>query len=395
MKKLISAFMTVVFACTLFLGIAPVAKAATTFDFHAYLCIQTNNTLWTFRNAIDDANYGLGTDEFDGGLYSTKTKIHYAGTFTDAAITKDGTYTVTLDNPDFAGETTMSQLFVSTDIPMSSYLKVTNVIVKVDGNSLYTFDNGMLNPESYNIAQIMCMNVWNPDVAALFSNNVPTSKVEITFTVSGIAKAVAEKESLKDFTFKMAKDHAGVSGYTGSAASVKLPTNAFAKTVTEISDKAFQNSSVKSVTIPDTVTKIGNYSFAGTKFTSITIPKGVTTIGNGAFSSCISLTKLTLAKGNSSFVVKDGVLYSKDMKTLVQYLASNKGTSFTVPSSVTTIQASAFEGCTKLTKVTIPKTVTKIGKDAFKDCSKVTIYAPSGSTAYKYATDNKIKVKNG
>jgi hypothetical protein len=92
-------------------------------------------------------------------------------------------------------------------------------------------------------------------------------------------------------------------------------------------------------------------------------------------------------------VVKDGVLYSKDMKTLVQYPAGSTAASFSVPSSVTTIQAGAFEGSAKLTKLTISNKVTKIGTDAFKGCSKLTIYAPAGSTAYTYATKAKIKVK--
>jgi hypothetical protein len=372
MKKIYLMFLSVIFVFAVFLGFAPSTATYADTDFHAYLGIQTNTKLWIFRNAYDDSSYGFGTDAFSGLHSVSGTKLtSYAGTFTDASLTKDGTYTVTLDKPDFQSETTMSQLYVSTDIPMYDSIKVTNVIVTIDGKAIYTFKKGILNPESYTYVQIMCLNIWNDDVKALFSSALPFTKCEITFTISGLEKAAAAKEAVKDFAIKMSKDHAIITGYTGSATSVTLPSTAYGKAVTEI----------------------GKYAFSGTKLTSVTIPKSITTIGNGAFASCTSLKKFTVEKGNASFVVKDGVLFSKDLKTLVQYPAGNTAKSYTVPSSVTKIQAGAFEGCTKLTKVTISNKVTSIGKDAFKGDTKLTIYAPSGSVAYKYATDNKIKVK--
>ena len=46
--------------------------------------------------------------------------------------------------------------------------------------------------------------------------------------------------------------------------------------------------------------------------------------------------------------------------------------------SLVTIDASAFEGCTKLERVGIPNSVTSIGSDAFKDCSAMDkVYVPS------------------
>ncbi|HWT76177.1 MAG TPA: leucine-rich repeat domain-containing protein [Mobilitalea sp.] len=397
MKKIMLTFLAVVVAFAMFLGFTPTTTTKAATDYHAYMGIQTNTNLWVFRNKFDDETYGLGTDAFKGlsSVDSKKVVTHYDGTFTDANITGDGTYTVTLDNPDFAGETNMSQLFVSTDIPLSDSLKVTNVIVKIDGKTIYTFDKAMLNPDSTTCALIMCQDIWHKEASNLFLSNLPFTKCEITFTVSGLAKGAAEQEALKDFTFKASKDHVAISGYTGSDTSVKLPSRAYGKDVTEISPNAFENSKIKEVTIPSTVTKIGKYAFASSKLTSITIPKGVTSIADGAFASCSGLQKITVAKGNTSYVVKEGVLFSKDMKTLVQYPVGKTGSAYTIPSSVTKIQACAFEGCTKLTKLTISNKVTTIGKDAFKGCSKLTIYAPSGSTAYDYAVKQGIKVKKG
>lgn len=395
MKKIISCLLVFALAFTLFLDLGPSAKAAKGLNYHAYMGIQTNTKLWVFRNAYDEPNYGYGTEAFDGLHYLDGQKlVDMAGTFTDVELTKDGTYTVALNNPDFSTETNLSQLFISTDIPYVEDIKVTNVIVKFDGKTVYTFKKGVLNPESLNYVQILCINIWNDDVKDLFPTEVFKSSCEITFTISGLDKAKAAADAVKGFSFKMYKDHAAFSGYTGSKTSITIPKEAYGKKVTEIADNALLKSSVKSVKIPDTVTKIGKYAFAGSKLTSFTVPKAVTSIGDGAFSSCKSIKKLAVAKGNTSFAVKDGVLYSKDMKTLVQYPAGKTGSSFTVPKTVTSIQGGAFAGCTSLTKVTISKDVTKIGKDAFKDCSsKLTIYAPSGSAAYTFAQKNKIKVK--
>lgn len=395
MKKFYAALLAFLLAFSAFPGFIPASPAYAATGYHAYMGIQTNNTLWVFRNAYDDAAYGYGTDAF-GGLHSVdgqKNLVDYPGTFTDASLTKDGTYTVTLDNPDFSNEKTLSQLFVSTDIPMVDSIKVTDVIVKIDGKTVYTFKKGILNPESYTYVQIMCLNIWNADVKALFPSDVPVSKCEITFTISGLEKAAAAQEAVKGFPVKMAKDHAIINGYTGSDTTVTIPAVAFGKNVTEIGANAFQKLSIKEIKLPDTVTKIGKYAFAGTKLTSVTIPKNVTSIGDGAFASIAGCTQFTAAKGNTKYAVKDGVLFSADLKTLVQYPAGKSGSSYTVPGSVTAIQGGAFEGCTKLTKITISDKVGKIGTDAFKGDSKLTIYAPSGSAAYNYAVKQGIKVK--
>ena len=54
-------------------------------------------------------------------------------------------------------------------------------------------------------------------------------------------------------------------------------------------------------------------------------------------------------------------------------------TNVSIPNSVTSIGASAFEGCTALTNVSIPNSVTSIGAEAFSWCSSLT-------TVYCYAT---------
>ncbi len=182
--------------------------------------------------------------------------------------------------------------------------------------------------------------------------------------------------------------HSG--GYTGAynsySGTVVIPEtvtyDGITYTVTSIGSYAFRASTgLTSVTIPNSVTTIAREAFDGcTGLTEITIPNSVTSISGGAFGGCSGLTKFEVAEGNEYYCSVDGVLYSKDMTTLVLFpLASPLLPSFAIPESVTTISSSAFDGCTGLTEITIPNSVTTIGASSFYNCSKLTEIAIPGS----------------
>jgi len=89
--------------------------------------------------------------------------------------------------------------------------------------------------------------------------------------------------------------------------SVAIP-----KGVTSIGDYAFQGcGGLTGVTIPEGVTHIGERAFqwcGGLK--KVTLPATLASIGEQAFGNC-ALLKLSVAKKNEVFAVKDGVLYDK------------------------------------------------------------------------------------
>lgn len=67
------------------------------------------------------------------------------------------------------------------------------------------------------------------------------------------------------------------------------------KGVNSISDNIFKNyKNLKTVVIPKTVTKIGWQSFSGTSIKKLSVPSGVKTIGQEAFSNMSKLEKLTI-----------------------------------------------------------------------------------------------------
>ena len=151
-----------------------------------------------------------------------------------------------------------------------------------------------------------------------------------------------------------------------------------------IGTSAFSScASLTSVTIPDSVTSIGHSAFHNCdSLTSVTIGNSVTSIGESAFSSCASLTSVTIGDsvtsiGSNAF---DGctsltIITIPDSVTSIGIFAfegCTSLTSVTIPDSVTSIGGNAFEGCTSLTSVTIGDSVTSIGSDAFCDCTSLT-----------------------
>ena len=162
--------------------------------------------------------------------------------------------------------------------------------------------------------------------------------------------------------------------------------------VTTIGDCAFRGcTSLTSIAIPESVRFIEDQTFYGcSKLTSVTIPGSVTNIGEGAFSYCNSLQLFVVAEDNIAYTSLDGVLFDKEMTTLIQFPGGREGaytipegvktiggqafivavglTSITIPESVTTIEGSAFFGCYGLTEVIIPNSVTTIGDYAFQYC---------------------------
>ena len=151
--------------------------------------------------------------------------------------------------------------------------------------------------------------------------------------------------------------------------------------VTSIGNFAFYDcDALTSITIPNSVTSIGNFAFSGCKdLTSITIPNSVTYIGEGAFKEC-SLSSIDVEANNQNYASFDGVLYKKDITTLICCPRSKR--SITIPNSVIYIEDYAFYSCSSLRSIIISNNVTSIGNFAFYDCDALTsITIPNSVTS--------------
>ena len=148
--------------------------------------------------------------------------------------------------------------------------------------------------------------------------------------------------------------------------SVTIPNS-----IISIEDEAFKNCiALTSIAIPNSVTFIGSEAFSGCSgLTSVSIPNSVTSIGGSVFYGCGGLTNVTIP--NSINIIPDKIFY--DCKSL---------TSINIPNNVTFIGVSAFSRCSELTSVTIPKSVTTIDYGAFSYCWRLAaILIPNSVTS--------------
>ena len=171
-----------------------------------------------------------------------------------------------------------------------------------------------------------------------------------------------------------------------SLSSITIPNN-----VTSIANRTFEFcSNLKSISLPEGVNSIGVEAFNGcNSLESITIPKSLMSIGKYAFNSCNSLSSIVIPKdvmeiqeyaftncGNlkNITVESDNRQYdSRNNCNAIIETSTNKlitGCKNTIiPTSVTSIGDSAFEGCSELKSINIPKKITNIGGRIFGGCS--------------------------
>lgn len=247
------------------------------------------------------------------------------------------------------------------------------------------------------------------------------SKVEIESGINPLQSIVLPKgiTTIGDDAFS----------YNTSLTSIKIPN-----TVTSIGKRAFQGcTNLTSIEIPDTVTYIGDYCFSGcnrlqkiklskkiqtinqrllqgcSSLTEIEIPEGVKSIGYAAFISCNKLTTITLpasltsfngtaiaglsrltevkvADGNNSFKFENGMLLSKDGKTM--YMALLTLTEINVPNGVVSIVGDTLSG-SSATKIILPDTVSSnLSGTVFNGMNKL-------STIELSSTSKNLKLVDG
>lgn len=117
-----------------------------------------------------------------------------------------------------------------------------------------------------------------------------------------------------------------------------------------------------SITIPQSVELIKEEAFLGcSSLTSIKIPRNVHHIGDAAFAQCHRMEFIEVDPDNTEYVSIDGVLFSADLTTLIQYPCARIG-SYAIPNGVTRIGKQAFRDCHGLTDIVIPESLNSVGK---------------------------------
>ena len=217
-----------------------------------------------------------------------------------------------------------------------------------------------------------------------------------------------------------------ITRYSGNDTNLVIPETIDGKTVTEIGNASFyHNILLESVQLPDTVTIIGSNAFAFCYYLhEITLPSHLIQINSGAFADTrlydiklpdsleaiedyalqgLHIKEFTLPKNmknysalaivdkeethrlesinvpkeNQYFSANNGILYSKDGKTLVHYPSGRPGTSFAIPKSAERIGRCAFANNTYLKEIEIPDSIIAIEEAPFVNLQVTRLDIPS------------------
>lgn len=128
---------------------------------------------------------------------------------------------------------------------------------------------------------------------------------------------------------------------------------------------------VLSIYVAPEVTRIGNYAFASlTAVTDVILSEGLTEIGSFALSELFGVSDITVPA--SLTVIGSGAFY---------WCRAMQSVRFAEPSSLTTVDGSAFNSCYALSAIALPESVKTINAEAFYRCSALTEFTfPSSVT---------------
>lgn len=236
-----------------------------------------------------------------------------------------------------------------------------------------------------------------------------------------VGEYVTPSES--DFTWEPVENGVAITAYTGSATAVIIPDTLGGKNVVEIRNGSFSQTEVLGIQLPNTLTTVTEKAFfycttlvevyfsdsvqqiAGHAFegcialSSIHLNAGLKNIGESAFANCPSLQQIALNDSLEKIEIGafcmsglTNIVIPSSVKTIgVQAFTTCENlVKVEMEAGVSSIEECAFEACPNLQEAILPASVTEIGLRAFNQCEKLTIYAPAGSAAEAYATEDEI-----
>ncbi len=140
----------------------------------------------------------------------------------------------------------------------------------------------------------------------------------------------------------------------------------------EYSPWQLSRSSVISISLSEGVTSIEDHMFQGfTSLKFVNISGTVGYIGFAAFQDCTSLQSITVKENNMNYSSIDGVLFTKNKHTLLQYPEGKTESTYEIPNTVTSIRDYAFRDCTMLEVVVVPESFSTIGSYNFWGCTSL------------------------
>ena len=272
-------------------------------------------------------------------IYSYESSTAEEGETGFSAISKlSGVYKSLPDGLEYIGSDAMSYNRVCQHLRIPSSVKhighhaFWDCVEKIDGNlSGYTVINISMTEEEFDAIEIG--NNWLPQ----YDNGLFDKKVELIFGAEKVYDEAVTYTEKEDGTFEL-------TAATNRDNATEFSTEAEGKVVTSIARHPF---------------KWDNY------IETVYIGKNVKELRGETFVNLRALKNFVVDEANESYTAVDGVLYTKDMKTLLCVpKAYEGGKTFIVPASVEVISRSAFSYC-KFEEVLLPEGLKRIESMAF------------------------------
>ena len=169
--------------------------------------------------------------------------------------------------------------------------------------------------------------------------------------------------------------------------NVKLPNK-----ITTLSQQIFMGcSNLKNLELSSNIEKLGIEALSGTALTKIKFPSKLSSIGSNAL-NINTLTEIDTSE-NNFYTFNNGVLYSKDLKTLV--LALPNISNINIENSVEEISGGAFRVCNNLSTIYLPENVKTIGNLAFYNINLKSISVNENNKYFTVDSNNNLYSKDG
>ena len=290
-------------------------------------------------------------------IYSYEKSEAEEGETGFSAISKlSGVYKSLPDGLEYIGSDAMSYNRVCQYLRIPSSVKYIghhafwDCVEKIDGNlSGYKVINISMTEEEFDAIEIG--NNWLPQ----YDNGLLDKKVELVFGAEKVYDEPVTYTEKEDGTFE-------ITAVTNRENKKEFSTDADGKVVTSIARHPFKwDESIETVYIG----------------------KDVKELRGEAFVNLRALKEFVVDEKNENFRSVDGVLYTKDMKTLLCCPKAYKNDKeFKVPETVEVISRSAFSDC-KFEKILLPEGLKRIESMAFLKAENLKeINSYKGETVY-------------
>lgn len=299
-------------------------------------------------------NYDLVYDNFT--VNAVYTPITYTGAFIAESVKIATVYFTVedskIDEPEIPAKTGYtgeweSYCIVPDDITVNAVYTVTEYTVTFIAGSHITEVHFTINDDKLEEPKV-------PEKLG-YTGEWESYKFEYKdFTVYAIYTSVFNTATLQ---VALSDNSYTVTGYSGSAATVVIPSVINGIPVTSISENAFlKNTYIENLIIEDGVKTIYKCAFQiCTSLVCVILPTTLKSIEKSAFSGCTNLSEIELPESLESI-------------SMYAFYKCTSLKSIVIPSNCKTVSSRSFQECTTLESVTFSDGVISIEEKAFLNC---------------------------